>query len=244
MSGYSVNGVRVDFERKKLVGRFSMMRRVMLALFIVLLGATSAWPKFKEDEQHYLDDQFKALQDQVQALATQVQTLNAQLQELRKNQAQFQAIIDRQQRSLQDLNQMVISMRLGSEEGSSNLKAAITQLRNETQAAFAKLTGVSATVPTGGGGGGGAGMLAPTPLPAPAPAYVTDVKDDSVVIDMGSSQGLHQGSRLAVFKASDPNTRVGVIEVTQVLDAGNSRAQIVTLNPGVRLEFGDVVRLE
>ena len=42
-----------------------MMRRMMLALFFVLLVVTSAWPKFKEDEQQYLNDQFKAIQDQV-----------------------------------------------------------------------------------------------------------------------------------------------------------------------------------
>ena len=29
-----------------------MMRRVMLALFFVLMVVTSAWPKFKEDEQY------------------------------------------------------------------------------------------------------------------------------------------------------------------------------------------------
>ena len=66
-----------------------------------------------------------------------------------------------------------------------------------------------------------------------------------VTLDVGSSsQGIHQGSRLALYKASDPNTQVGVVEITQVIDAGTSRAQIVTLNPGVRLEWGDVVRLE
>jgi uncharacterized protein YdcH (DUF465 family) len=217
-----------------------MMRRVMFALLMVLLVATSAWPKFKEDEQKYLDDKFNALLDQVQALTTQLQTLNAQLQVLRQNQAAFQAIIDRQQRSLQDLNQLVITMRLGSEESSSNLRTAILQLRKETQDGLAKLGGVPTASPTL------AAATAPAqPAPQPAAsAYITDVKGDNVVIDMGSSQGIHEHSRLALFKASDPNTRVGVIEVTQVIDAGNSRAQVVTLNPGVRLEFGDVARPE
>jgi hypothetical protein len=49
---------------------------------------------------------------------------------------------------------------------------------------------------------------------------------------------------LALYKASDPNTRVGVIEIIQVIDAGTSRAQIVEVNPGVKPEFSDVVRLE
>jgi uncharacterized protein YdcH (DUF465 family) len=206
---------------------------------MVLWVVSSAWPKFKEDEQRYLDEQFKNIQDQVQALSAQVQMLNAQLQELRKNQAQFQAIFDRQQRSLQDLNQLVISMRLGSEESSSNLRAAILQLRKDTQDGLSKLSGVASTPTSTGAGGGGQ-----TPPPAPASGYITEVKGDSVMIDMGSSQGVHEGSRLAVFKASDPNTRVGVITVTQVIDAGRSRAQIVALNPGVQLDFSDVVRLE
>jgi TolA-binding protein len=218
-----------------------MMRRMMLALFFVLMVVTSAWPKFKEDEQQYLNDQFKAIQDQVQALTTQLQTLNAQLQELRQNQAQFQAVIVRQQRSLQDLDQMVTSMRLGGEENFSNLKTAITQLRNETLAGLKQLGGAPSPVsvptePTKSG-----------PVNPPQQVlqgYVTAVEGNNVMLDMGSSQGIHQGSRLALYKASDPNTRVGVIEIIQVIDAGTSRAQIVTLNTGVRPEFSDVVRLE
>jgi len=217
-----------------------MMRRMMLALFFVLLVVTSAWPKFKEDEQQYLNDQFKAIQDQVQALTTQLQTLNAQLQVLRQNQAQFQAVIDRQQQSLQNLDRMVTSMHLGDEENFSSLKTAITQLRKDTKAAIASLTGVqpgSVTTETTKPG-------SENP-PRVLQGYVTDVKGNDVTLeDMGSSQGIHQGSRLAVYKASDPNTRVGVIEIIQVSDAGNSRAQIVTLNAGVQLAWGDVVRLE
>ena len=210
-----------------------MMRRMMLALFFILLAVTSAWPKFKEDEQKYLNDQFKAIQDQVQALTTQLQTLNAQLQELRQNQARFQAVIDSQQRSLKELDQMVRSMQLGSEENFSTLKTAITQLRKDTKAAIASLTGVQpGTVPT-----------EPTKQPV-LQGYVTLVEGNNVTLDMGSSQGIHQGSRLALYKASDPNTRVGVIEIIQVIDAGTSRAQIVEVNTGVKPEFSDVVRLE
>jgi TolA-binding protein len=216
-----------------------MMRRMMLAFFFVLLVVTNAWPKFKEDEQQFLSDQFKAIQDQVQALTTQLQTLNAQLQVLRQNQAQFQAVIDHQQQSLQNLDRMVTSMHLGNEENFSSLKTAITQLRKDTLAGF-KQCGM------GGGGGPGPGPE-PTKLPV-AQGYVTAVEgnnlqDFRVTLDMGSSQGLHQGSRLALYKASDPNTRVGVIEVIQV-DAGTSRAQIVEVNPGVKPEFSDVVRPE
>jgi len=221
-----------------------MMRRMIFALFFLIFVVTSAWPKFKEDEQHYLDDQFKAIQDQVQALTTQLQTLNAQLQELRQNQAQLQALLVRQQRSLQDLDQMMTSMRLGGEENFSTLKSAITQLRNETQGEFAKLTGSPA--PTAHERTPAAAPAAPQapPQPAAVQGYVTTVDGNNIMIDMGSNQGLHEGSRLVLFKASDPSTRVGVLEVTQVIDAGNSRARIVTVDNGVKPEFSDLVRLE
>ena len=215
-----------------------MMRRMMLALFFILLVVTSAWPKFKEDEQKYLNDQFKAIQDQVQALTTQLQTLNAQLQELRQNQAQFKAVIDSQQRSLKELDEIVRSMQLGSEENFSSLKTAITQLRNETQAGLKQL----------GGGPGPGPVSTEATRPGSPPVLqcnVIGVEGNNVTLDMGSSsQGIRQGSRLKLYKQSDPNTQVGVIEIIQVIDAGNSRAQIVTLNAGVRLEWGDVARLE
>jgi hypothetical protein len=215
-------------------------------LFFVLMVVTSAWPKFKEDEQQYLNDQFKAIQDQLTAVTTQLQKLSVQLEVLRQNQAQFQAVIDHQQKSLQDLDQMVTSMRLGSEENFSSLKTVITQLRKDTLAGF-KQCGMS-------GGTTGPGT---TPLANPGAAnpsqpvhgYVTDVKGSDVgsevTLDVGSSsQGIHQGSRLAVYKASDPNTQVGLVEIIQVIDAGTSRAQIVTLNTGVKLAWGDVAILQ
>jgi uncharacterized protein YdcH (DUF465 family) len=219
-----------------------MMRRMMLAFFFILLVVTSAWPKFKEDEQKYLNDQLKAIQDQVQALSTLLQTLNAQVLELRQNQARFQAVIDNQQRSLKELDEIVRSMQLGSEENSSNLKTAITQLRNETLAGLKQL-----------GGGASPGPVSTEPAkPGSAPVLQCNVigvegsnVGNNVTLDVGSSsQGIRPGARLKLYKASDPNTQVGMVEINQVIDAGNSRAQIVTLNTGVRLEWGDVARLE
>jgi len=214
---------------------------MMVALLFALCVAATAWPKFKEDEQQYLNDQFKAIQDQVQALTTQLQTLNAQLQELRQNQAQFQTIISRQQRSLQDLDQMGTSMRLGSEENFSNLKMAIIQLRKDTQDSFAKLNRGSFGPSTAGGGGVPSVPEAPS---MPAQGYVLVVDGNAVTLDTSALAGIHQGSHLALCKSSDLSTRVGVLEVTQVMDGGKSRAQVVTVNTGVQPEFSDVVRLE
>jgi len=222
-----------------------MMRK--FALFIIALAfcTTAAWPKFKEDDQKYLDDQFRTVLEQAQQLATQIQTLNAQLTELRQNQAQFQAVIIRQQRALQEMEQMVSSMRLGNEDNFSSLKHSLAQMRTETQNAFKQLSGgPTLTTSTGPAEPPSAPRTTTTVAPPPLQGYVTLVEGDTVMVDLGSSQGVRQGSRLAVFKANDPNTRVGVIEVTQVVDAGSSRAKVITMNSGVRPEFSDIVRVE
>jgi Skp family chaperone for outer membrane proteins len=221
-----------------------MIRRISLVILLATACAPCAWPKFGKEEQQYLDDQFKAVQDQIQALVTQLQSLNAQLTELRQTQSRFQVLIVRQQRELQDLDDMVKSMRLGGEDNFTNLKAAIAQLRNETQAAFKSLTGQAA--PPAAASTAAAAAPKPAALaPKPIQGYVTAVEANNVVsVDLGSQQGLQQGTRLVVFKATDPNTRVGLVEVTQVLDAGSSRCRIVQMNSGIRPEFGDMVRLE
>jgi hypothetical protein len=222
-----------------------MMRRIIFATFLLLCLTPSAWPKFKEDEQKYLDDQFKAVLDQMQALGNQAAALNTQLAALNQNQAQLQSAIIRQQHQLQDLDEMLSSLRIGNEDGFSKLKTAIAELRAQTDSAVSKLTSQPAGPPAT------PGETAPATQPgAPAPSrpvsqgYITAVDGTSVMIDIGSAQGIQQGSRLAVYKATDTNTRVGVIEVNQVVDSGNARARIVTMNSGVKPEFSDIVRVE
>lgn len=218
-----------------------MTRRIILAILLLLCLAPSAWPKFKEDEQKYLDDQFKAVLDQMQAMGNQVAALNGQLAELKQNQSQLQVAIIRQQRQIQELDEMLSSLRLGDEDGFSKLKTAIADLRAQADSA-AKATGQPAAPP---GTPGDVGRPAtPAPSRQNTQGYITSVEGTNVMIDMGSAQGIQQGSRLAVYKATDTNTRVGIIEITQVVDAGNARARIVTMNPGVKPEFSDVVRVE
>lgn len=222
-----------------------MKRGLSVAILLLVFCADTAWPKFGKDEQAYLDIQFRAILEQVRGLKSQVEALTAQLTELRQNQAQVQTAIIRQQRSLQDMDQLLSSLRISSEENFSGLKTAVSQLRADQQKAFLALTGQPAQPAAG------TPEVATTPRPGPmvstppvVQGYITVVEGNTLTVDLGSAQGLHPGSRLAVYKASDQNTRVGVLEVTQVVDGGNSRARIVTLNPGVRPEFSDLVRLE
>ena len=221
-----------------------MMRRIILAIFLLLCAAPSAWPKFKEDEQKYLDDQFKLVMDQMQALGNQVAALTAQLAELKQNNAQLQSVIIRQQHQLQDLDEMLSSLRIGNEENFSKLKTAVAELHSQSDNIISKVTGQAAPAVNPGEVAAVTTPAAPAQARRASPGYVTAVDGANVMIDMGSAQGVQQGSQLAFYKSTDPNTRVGVIEVTQVIDSHNSRARVVTMNPGIKPEFGDMVRAD
>lgn len=217
-----------------------MTRRITLLFVIFLLCASSAWPKFKEDELKQLDDKFAPIMDQLQTMQNQIQALNTQLQQMKENQAQFQAVIIKQQRALNEINQLVSSMSLGDDDHYSKLKGLLDKLSTDTQSSFNKISP--------GAGGGGMTMAAVTPAqplapatPKPASGYITGIDGNNVLVDLSSGQGVQLGTRLALYKDSDPNTPVGILEVTQVTDSG-SRAKIVTLNPGVKPAFGDSVR--
>jgi hypothetical protein len=222
-----------------------MIRRISAVILLMVLGTGTAWCKFKEEEQKYLDDQFRATQEQIQTLKTQVAALSAQLNEMRQNQSQLQAVIIRQQRALQEMGQMLSAVRLSEEENFVGLNAALSRLEAQQQKGFSTLTGQSAQP-----AGPGAEATRPaktTPgtsaTPTPVQGYVVEVKGNEVTVDIGTEKGINAGSRLAVFKANDPNTRVGVLEIVQPA-AGSSRARAVTLNPGIQLEFSDIVHLE
>ncbi len=221
-----------------------MMRRLGVAITLLLLCASPAWSRWDKEDKAYLVEQFRALQEQIQALKTQLDSLNGQVAELKQNQQQLQTVIVRQQRMLQDMDQLASSLRLGQEENFSGLRTALNEMRAEHKKEFASLTGKPTETGTGPMGAEPRGT---TQLAAPRPVqgYITVVDaSNNVTVDLGSGQGMQPGSRLAICKATDPNTRVGVLEVTQVLDSGNSRARIVTMNAGVRPEFSDIVRLE
>jgi TolA-binding protein len=224
-----------------------MTRRLTLATILVLTCTVPAWSRWDKEDKAYLVDQFRALQEQIQGLKTQLDALGAQVTELKQNQQQLQTVIVRQQRLLQDMDQLVSSLRLGQEENFSGLRATLGEMRAEHKLEFATLTG-KPTEPVAGTTTAQAGT-AVTPGASPTlrvvQGYITVTeKDNTVTVDLGSSHGMQPGSRLAVYKATDPNTRVGVLEIIQVLDAANSRARVVTMNAGVRPEFSDIVRLE
>jgi hypothetical protein len=215
-----------------------MLRRVAFALLIGIFCATSAWPKWKPEEQEYLDNQFRTLQDQIQALKKQNDALAAQLVQMQRNDTALQSALVTEQHKVDELEQLVSSLRIGNEENFASVKSAISKLHDEQEKSFSDLIGHSTQTAAGG---------TPAASPPPAPAvkgYVTMVKGDVLTLDVGVPQGIHVGSKLQLFKATDLNTPVGEVEVTEVTDSGTSHARVVSLNPDVKVGFSDIVRLE
>ena len=222
-----------------------MIRRISEVILLLVVSTSTAWCKFKEEEQKFLNDQFRAAQEQIQALKAQVAALSAQLNEMRTNQTQLQAVILRDQRALQEMGQMLSAVRLSEEENFSSLKTALSRLETQQQKGFSTLTGQSAqpAVPGAEATRPGKTTTGTSAAPPSVQGYVVEVKGDEVTVDIGTEKGINAGARLAVYKANDPNTRVGVLEIVQPA-GGSSRAHAVTLNPGIQLEFSDIVRLE
>ena len=218
-----------------------MRRWLSLAVLGGLLFASPAWGKWDPVDKAYLVEQFRALQEQIQGLKTQIDSLNTQVADLRQNQQQAQAALTKQQRTLSDMDQLVSSLRLSNEENLSGLKTALAQLRIDQKKAFETLSG---KVETSAGGSAAAAGGTSSTSGSGVTGYVTEVAGDNVSVDIGSARGIQVGSHLAVYKGSDPNTRVGVLEVQQVIDGSSSRTRILTINPGVRPDFGDIVRPE
>jgi DNA-binding protein H-NS len=220
-----------------------MVRRVSLIVLVFLFCAASAWPKWKPEEQEYLDNQFRTLQEQIQALKKQNDALSAQLAQMRQDQAEFQLALIREQRKLEELEQLVSSLRTGNEENFSRVKTAIGKLSAQQEKSFNDLIGRSAQTAAAATTPSAPAVTAAPPPPA-VKGYVTAVKGDTLTLDLGSSQGMHQGSKLKLFKATDLNTPVGEVEITDVTDSSTSHARVISLNAGVKAEFSDVVRPE
>src|SRR5712692_570393 len=118
-----------------------MTRRLSSSFLSMILFASMAWPKMKPEDQQYFDNQFHAQLEQVQALSKQVQTLATRLAEANQNQTNLQEALVKQQRALEALEQLVSSMRSSSDENLASLKAALDQMRAETEKSLTTLAG-------------------------------------------------------------------------------------------------------
>ena len=73
--------------------------------------------------------------------------------------------------------------------------------------------------------------------------YVTELIGDSEVkFSIGAGSVVSRGMRLGVYAAADPKTQIGILVVSEVVDANNAKAEIIRKDPGASFKFSDLVR--
>jgi hypothetical protein len=219
------------------------MRRKLATTALLILGSAGLLAaKIKPDDQEFFNGKFQELADQqakllraqqeafaaelkqlAEAQKAQTDTLSAQIGELEKSQANLAKTVEEMQRTFSQLEITIGNIAHNNTQDTLSLRQAIDQMRAQLQEI--------------GGGSGGSTQSKKTV------GYVTAVSGDSTVtVNLGSGNGLRAGTQLGLYKANDPNTRVGTLEVTDVVDQGNAHAKVKILNAGVQPEYSDVVK--
>jgi hypothetical protein len=228
------------------------MRRTAFALLIVLslvlVPAVADQKRPKDEAMHqYLIGEFAQLNakvgkldDRLTALDGRLTALDAEVGQLKQQQKDLNTDLRDAQNILKSVDTSLGTLRLGSQQDLFSLKADVAQVRTElaTLSDLIKKSPAAAAKPV---------EAAPTPPVAAAPAlpegYILTVDGNDVTINLGSNVSVNVGQWFNVFKASDPANGVGIIEITQVIDANNSKAKVISRKPDIKLEFSDIVRV-
>jgi uncharacterized small protein (DUF1192 family) len=215
-----------------------MQRVAMIAAvtFALCFAPEVAAQKSKQKDpvlHQYLIEEFGKLQARMDQLNERLAALEAEIGRVRQQQTETTSEVRNAQTSLKAVDSTLTSMRVNTQGDLINLRSDVGQLQKDmTRLVDMVQRALSA--------------MAPAPVAAaPAPTiegYITAVDEKGVTINLGAGAGVKVGARFNVFRASDPKTQIGVIEVVEVLDANNSRATIVFAKPDLRFEFSDIVR--
>jgi hypothetical protein len=91
-----------------------------------------------------------------------------------------------------------------------------------------------------------ASQMAPAALPEVLQepvGYITEMIGDSEVkFSIGAGSVVRRGMRLGVYAAADPKTQIGILIVSEIVDANNAKAEIIRRDPGASFKFSDLVR--
>ncbi len=211
------------------------MRRhhVVLLLVIALCLPSVAGAQKKQKDpllQVYLEEQFAEVTKKLGEVSERLATLEVEISKLKQQQAETATELRTAQNVVRNTDSSLSSYRLSNQQDIISLKTDVAKI----------LQTVTALIE-------GAKKAEAAPEAPKIEGYITDPPADGkdvCTINKGSAAGVKVGMRFSVFKAGDPNTQVGLLEITEVLDANNSRGKILHSKPGIKLEFSDIVRPE
>jgi hypothetical protein len=193
-------------------------------------------PKNPDDEGlHYVvlrefskvNAQLTELATRLTALENDMARLKQQAGEVTTNARDTQTVVRDADRNitqkLQETDQKLITLRNDVIQLRSDL-ANLTDLIRRNQSAMMP-------VPT----------AVPEVLQEPV-GYVTEVSDNEVKFSIGAGSVVSRGMRLGVYAAADPKTQIGILVVSEVVDANNAKAEVIRKDPGAAFKFSDLVR--
>jgi len=189
-------------------------------------------PKFKDPGlQQYLVAEMASVQEKLDKIGARLDAVDSQLAKLKDQQQSLASDIHANQELSKATDSSVTSLRMSNQEDLLSLKTDVARIRRD----LGDLTDQVRK------------SAAPPPATAPAAqpkmeGYITQVSATGISINLGSAAGVEVGMRFGVYRAAEPQTRIGTIEVTEVVDANNSKAKIVASNPNTKFQFSDIVR--
>ena len=215
------------------------MRRIALvclaasALFIFAHPA-AAQQKPKDPAMYSeMQNQFGRMTEALNQILARLTAIEGEVNRLK----QLENEIKNLQGSLRATDQKVSELSTSATRDLIDVKRDMTQLRSDVVSMNAEMR---------------RGMQQQAAAPAPAPAvtsaplpegYITNVGEEEITINLGSSAGLREGMRFAVFKAGDASkAQIGTIVIKEILDANASKATITFKRPDVKFEFSDGIR--
>jgi len=189
-------------------------------------------PRFKDPAlQQYLVAEITNIEEKLDKLSTRLDAVEGQLAKVKDQQQALATDFHANQELVKATDTSVTSLRVSNQEDLLSLKTDVARIRRDVGDLSDEVRKSAA------------------PPPAAAPAaqpkvegYITQVTATSISINLGSAAGVEVGMKFGVYKAAEPQTRIGTIEVTEVLDPNNSKAKIVASNPNTKFQFSDIVR--
>jgi chromosome segregation ATPase len=207
---------------------------ILLTLFVLAVAAPAAAQKKQKDLvlHQYLIQEFAQMNAKLDRLNERVTALEAELARVKQSGTELMTEVRSTQTTVKTMDTSLSTFRLSSQQDLFSLKTDLTQVRQDLGRMMDLLMKTAQPAP------------APPPPDQPVEGYITAVDTDGqiVTINLGSSAGVRLGSEFDVYKSNDLKRKIGIIEVTEILDANNSRAKIVYVQPSFRFEFSDVVR--
>jgi len=193
--------------------------------------AAAGIPKFKDAAlQQYLVTELSTIEEKLDKLSARLEAMESQMAKLREQQQALAADFRTNQDLAKATDTSVTSLRASNQEDLLSLKSDVARIRRDL-ADLNDDVRRSAAPPA-----------AAAPTQPKVEGYITQATSTSMIINLGSAAGIEVGMKFGVYRAAEPQTRIGTVEVTEVVDANNSRVKTVASNPNTKFQFSDIVR--